>query len=146
MIVLILILISLLNQSLPDEQIDTGQNILHNNQVDTFELYQNQETPHFNNKQDPSEKATTQNESELSEETTKNPKSITKPNDSNKIQIPVHNITQPLKKGQTPNDTLYNTHKTIHSPDRIRLQLQNVNHNKLYNEIMILLHLHNILL
>ena len=146
MIVLILILNSLLNQPLPDEQLDTGQNILHNNQIDTTELYQNQETPHFNNKQDPSDIATTQNESELSEETTNIPKSITIPNDSNKVQIPVHNITQPLIKDQTPNDTIHNTHKTIHSPDQICLQLQNVNHNKLFNEIMILLLLHNSLL
>ena len=80
---------------MPDKHIphilqhDSGQNILHTNQNDTTALFQNQETIHFTNMPDPSETATIQNVSELSEETTNNPQSITKTDDSNIIQIPV---------------------------------------------------------
>ena len=65
---------------MPDEhnphilQHETGQNILHTNQDDNTDLFQNQETQHFNTIPDPSESTTIQNVSELSEETTNSPK------------------------------------------------------------------------
>ena len=74
-------------------------------------FFQNQEIPHFSHLQDPSEIATTQNESELSEETTNNPQSITITDDSNIVQIPVHNITQTFVDDQTANDTLHKTNQ-----------------------------------
>ena len=92
-------------------QQDIGQNILHSNQNATTELFQNQETTHFNNIPDPFETATIQNVSEFSEETTNNPQSITITDDSNIIQFPFHNITQTHLKDQTPNDTIHNTNQ-----------------------------------
>ena len=116
---------SLISETLLDEynpnisQHDTGQNILHPNQDDTLELFQNQETPEFNiipdpqqitttlqDIPDPSETATIQNVSELSDETTKNRQSIIITNDSNILQTPVYNITQNSINDQTPNDAI----------------------------------------
>ena len=105
------------SELLPDEhnphsvQLDSGTRILHTNQDDTTEIYPNQETIHFTNMPDPSETDTIQNVSELSEETTNNPQSITITDDSNIIQIPVHNITQTLVNDQTSNDTIHNTNE-----------------------------------
>ena len=83
---------------MPDEhnphilQHDTGQNILHTDQEVPTELFQNQETSHFNSISDPSETATTQSLSE-------------------KVQSPVHNITQTIVNDYTPNDTIHNTNQ-----------------------------------
>ena len=92
-------------------QHDTGQNILHNNQDDNTKFFQNPKTSQFNNVPDPSETATIQNVSEISEETTNNPQSFTITDDSNIVLIPVHNITQTLVNDQTPNDTIHNTNQ-----------------------------------
>ena len=89
-------------------QYDTGHNISHNNQNETTELFQNQETTLFNTIPDSSETATIQNASEFSQETTNDPQSITITDDSNILQIPVHNITQTHINDHTPNDTTHN--------------------------------------
>ena len=102
---------------MPDEhnpqilQHDTGQNILHTNQVDTTEFLQNPGTPLFNKISNPSQTATIQNESKLSGETTNIPQSITITDGSSIVQIPVHNITQILVNDQTSNETTHNTNK-----------------------------------
>ena len=57
---------------------------------------------------DPSETATIQNASELSNTTTNNPQGITITNDSNILQILVHNMTQNPKNDQTPIDAIQN--------------------------------------
>ena len=88
-------------------QQDTGQNMLHFNQDDTTELFQNQEPQQFNivpdqqqdtttlqNVPDPSETATIQKVSELSDVIVNNTQSLTITNDSNILQLPVRNITQ----------------------------------------------------
>ena len=85
--------------------------ILYIPEDDTTEFSQNQETSQFDNIPDPSETATIQNIPELSEETTNHPKKITKTDDSNTTQIPVHNITQNLVNDQTPNDTIHKTNQ-----------------------------------
>ena len=105
-------------------QHDTGQNILHFNQDDTTELFQNQEPQQFNiksnpqqdtttlqNVPNPSETATIQIVSELSDETMNHPQNITITTDSNILQIPVHNITQNPIIDQTQNDTTHNTNQ-----------------------------------
>ena len=84
-------------------QHDTGLNILYPKQ--------NHTTLQLNNIPDPCETATIQNVSELSEETTNNPQSITITDDSNIVQIPVHNITQNLIHDQTRIDTTQNTNR-----------------------------------
>ena len=103
-----------------------GQIILHPNQDDITELFQNQETPQFNilpdtqkittilqNIPDPSETATIQNVSHLSKETTNDPNNpqITITGDSNILQIPVHKITQNTINNQTPNDAIHITNR-----------------------------------
>ena len=98
----------------PDEQIphilqqDTGQNISHTKQNETTELFQNQETTHFNTIPDSSETATIQNASEFSQEITNDPQSITITDASNILQIPVHNIPQTHTNDHTSNDTTHN--------------------------------------
>ena len=82
------------------------QNISHTNSDETTELFQNREIIHFNNVPDPSETATKQNASEFSQETTTDPQSITITDNSNILQIPVHNITH--IKGHTSKDTTLN--------------------------------------
>ena len=97
---------------------ETGQNNLHSNQDDHTELFQNREPQQFNivpnqqkdtttlqNVPNPSETATIQNKSELSDITMNNPKSFTKTNDSNILQTPVHNITENTFSEQNQNDT-----------------------------------------
>ena len=54
----------------------------------------------------PSETATTQNTSEISEETVQNTRSFTITDDSNLIQIPTHNITQNEFNNQNQDNTL----------------------------------------
>ena len=103
-------------------QNDTGQNILHFNQDNPVELLQNQEPQKFIIIQDPqqstttlpyvpdpSETATIQNVSELSDETITNPQSLTITNDSNTLQIPVHAITQSPNNTQNQNNLTHNT-------------------------------------
>ena len=97
------------------------RNILLFNQGDTTELFQNQETQQFNiipdpqqttpilqNVPDPSETATIQNVSELSDEIINNPQSLTITTFSNILHIPVHIITPHLIQNQTQNDTTQN--------------------------------------
>ena len=80
--------------------------ILHFNQNDTAELFQNQEPQQFNEVHDQQDTTTLQNVpdlsetaiirivSELSDVIVNNTKSLTITNDSNILQIPVRNITQ----------------------------------------------------
>ena len=62
--------------------------------------YQQQDTTTLQNVPDPSETATIQNVSELSDLFINNPQSLTITNDSNILQVPVHNITQNLINDQ----------------------------------------------
>ena len=103
-------------------QHDTGQNILHFDQDNTTKLLQNQEPQHFiiiqdpqqitttlQDVPDPPETATIQNVSELSDETVINTQSLTMTNDSNTLQIPVHDVTQNPNNTQDQNNTTRNT-------------------------------------
>ena len=105
-------------------QHDTGQNTLHFNKDDTTELFQNQEPQQFNiipdpqhvtttlqNVPDPSETATKQNISELSDETVNNTQSFTITNASNILNIPLRDITPDPIRDQTQNDTTHNTNQ-----------------------------------
>ena len=103
---------------------DNGQNTLHFNQDNHTEQFQNQEPQQFiivpdqqqdtttlQNVPDPSETATKQNVSELSDVTVNNTQNFTKTNDSIMKQIPVHTITQyPITDGNL-NDTTHNTNQ-----------------------------------
>ena len=88
---------------------------------DHTELFQNQEPQQLNtirdqqqdttimhNVPDPSETATTQNVSEISDTTINNPQSLTITKDSIALQIPVPNITHNTISEQNQNDTIYN--------------------------------------
>ena len=105
-------------------QNDTGQNNIHFNQDDTTELLRNQEPQHFNiipdpqqdtttlqNVADPSEIATIQNVSELSDEAVNITQSLTITNHSNILLFPVHNITQNPINDLTQKDTTHNTNQ-----------------------------------
>ena len=107
---------------------DTGQNTLHFFQDDHRKLFQNQELQQFNivpeqqqetttlqNVADPSETATIQNVSELSDITVNNTQKFTITNESNIIQIPVHNITQNTINDQNQNVTTHNTNQVNNS-------------------------------
>ena len=96
-------------------QQDSQQDIFYSD--DNIEQFQNQEEqfPAIQNTQqdtnlpqhlpDPSETATIQNVSEISDITTNNPQSIAITNDSNIVQIAIHNITQ----NTLPNQNHFNT-------------------------------------
>ena len=73
--------------------------------------YRQQDTTTLQNIPDPSETALIQNVSELSDITIKNPQSRTITNDSNIIQIPVHDITQNPINDLNQNDTTHNTNQ-----------------------------------
>ena len=86
---------------------DTEEDTFHFHSDDHSELFQNQEpqqlhivqvpqqdTKTFKNIPDPSETATIQKVSEISDITINNPKSLTVTNESSILQIPVHDITQ----------------------------------------------------
>ena len=103
---------------------DTGQNTLHFNQDDHTELFQNQEQQQFNllpdqqqdtttlqKISDPSETATIQNVSELSDITVNNPRSFSITKDSNILQTPVHNMSQNTINDQNQNDTADKTNQ-----------------------------------
>ena len=110
-------------------QHDIGQNNLHFNQDETTELFQNQEPQQFDilpdpqqvtstlqNVPDPSETATIHSVSvlyliKLFDITMDNPQSLTRTNGSNKLQIPVHNITQYPITDPNQNDTTHNTNQ-----------------------------------
>ena len=70
---------------------------------------QQQDTTILHNVPDPSETATIQNVSEISDTTISNPQSPKITNDSNTLQIPVHNITHNTITDQNQNDTTNNT-------------------------------------
>ena len=105
-------------------------------------MLQNQEPQQFNTIQDPqqytrtlpdvpdpSETATIQNVSELSDETIINPQSLTKTNDSNTLQIPVHAITQSPKNTQNQNNIIHITNPDNTSTlftSKIHFQTQHV--------------------
>ena len=78
-------------------------------------LYQQPDTTALQNVPDPSETATIQNVSELSDITINNPQNLTKTNDSNILQIPVHDITQNPNNNQDQNDTILDTNQDITS-------------------------------
>ena len=72
---------------------------------------QQQDTTILQNVPDPSEIVTIQKVSELSDETINNTQSFTIPDDSNMIQIPVHNITQNTINYQDQDDPTHNTNQ-----------------------------------
>ena len=102
----------------------TRQNIVPSGQDDLVNLFQNQE-PHQlhplyqqiqqdsdTQQLNPSETATKQNASEFSEETVQseqNTQSLTKTNDSNRIQVPTHNITPDQTNNQNQDNTFNTT-------------------------------------
>ena len=73
---------------------------------------QQQDTTILQNVPDPSETALIQNVSELSQETVHITQTFTLTNDSNLIQVPIHNITQNTTNDQDQNDKIQT--KTIH--------------------------------
>ena len=73
---------------------------------------QQQDTTILQNVPDPSETALIQNVSELSQETVHITQTFTLTNDSNLIQVPIHNKTQNTTNDQDQNDKIQT--KTIH--------------------------------
>ena len=90
-----------------DDQIEHFQN-QEPQQLHTVQIPQ-QETNTLQTIPDPSETATIQNASEISDITINNPQSLTVTNDSNIIQVPVHYITQNTHQNQ--NNTDINTNQ-----------------------------------
>ena len=128
---------------------DTRHDTSYSNQHEITNLFQDQEPTHSNTIPDPSETATIQNTSELSQETTNDPQIVT--DDSNIIQIPVHTIIQTNINNPPSNNTTPNPHEdttsTLSTSNTLRLQLKNFIHNKQNNQIMIhLLFLYKIFL
>ena len=70
--------------------------------------YQQQDTTTLQNVPDPSETATQQNVSELSDISMNNPESLTITNDSNILRTPVHKITQNPVNDHNRNGTTHN--------------------------------------
>ena len=119
--------------------------MLQNRKLQQFNIKpdQQQDTTTLQNVPDPSETATKQNLSELSGVTVKIPQSFTISNDSNILQIPVHNITQnPINDQMTK---LIIQTETIHLPylHQILIKLNHFKHNISHLETLILLLLPN---